>query len=117
MSTKYHKQIACAPTFLALKFFRFLSTFLFLYPSNLIKSNSTAMNATAKKRQLVNDENADPNQVEHAEADENEENDRLNGVLPLTRVKRLIKMSAMTQTNVSAGAAKLIQLCAVSIFL
>lgn len=37
----------------------------------------------------------------------------LNGVLPLSRIKKMIKMSS-AHANVSAGSAKLVQLCSVS---
>ncbi|KAI6171405.1 CBFD-NFYB-HMF domain-containing protein [Aphelenchoides bicaudatus] len=66
---------------------------------------------TTKKRQApLNDENTDPNRP--VDTEEQREDGSLNGVLPLTRVKRLIKMASLTNTNVSAGAAKMIQLCA-----
>lgn len=62
-----------------------------------------------RKRPIPNettDENKNPAEKDAAV--------KLNGILPLTRVKRLIKMSTLGSTNVSAGAVKLIQLCAVS---
>lgn len=68
-----------------------------------------------QRKRPVNDENVDPLVEANEEA---EDEQALNGVLPLTRVKKLIKMSALSSStvNVSAGAAKLIQLCAVSFF-
>jgi hypothetical protein len=105
LSNRLQKRLFARPLF-SFKFF--IAHFFGAFPH--FSQFLTNMIATTK-RQLGNDENADPERPsEEAEKDDTQ----LNGVLPLTRVKRLIKMSAMTNTNVSAGAAKLIQLCAVS---
>lgn len=61
-----------------------------------------------QRKRPVNNENSDPND------DDPLSNTFKKGVLPLTRVKKIIKMSTLADSvNVSAGAAKLIQLCAV----
>jgi hypothetical protein len=69
-------------------------------------------NSMNQRKRPVNDENSDL--IVPLNDGDSSSNPIKKGVLPLTRVKRIIKMSTLADSvNVSAGAAKLIQLVAV----